>query len=170
MPYAHRFNDIDGRIALAVHRDGFVETFGPTNRGGFTRDGGLFIRMINKTGAASKLGQLVTLGSEQFSVREVQAGIPNAVGAIQDAGVADGGTVRVVVSGIGFVLFEDGQAPTVGYWCGSSAAVNGRAEARSTLPDNSGAGVDIHNREIGHIVDTVAAGTDVVARVLFHFN
>ena len=170
MTYAHRWNDADGNLALAIHKDGFVEFGKAAGRSGFTRDGGYYIWMINKTGAASKVGQLVTIGSEQFSVVEVTAGIPNAIGSVQDAGVADGGLVRVVTTGIGFVLFENGQGPTVGYWCGSSASVNGRAEARSSVPDNSGAGIDIHNREIGHIVDTVAAGTNVVARVLFHFN
>jgi hypothetical protein len=61
-------------------------------------------------------------------------------------------------------------APTIGYWVGNSDAANGRAQVRATLPDNSGPGIDIHNREIGHCVDTVPAGTNVLARVVLHFN
>jgi hypothetical protein len=170
MALSHDFKDLQGRTALGVGSDGYV-TFGfPQNKMGFTADGGLYVWFSNKTGAPSVLGMLVTPGSETGSVVAVTGGIPNSVGAIADSGVADGGHVRVVIAGVARVLFADGQAPTVGYWCGSSGTVDGRAEARATVPDNSGAGIDIHNREIGHILETKASGTDVTAKVLLHFN
>jgi hypothetical protein len=135
-----------------------------------TPEGGLAVWMTNKTGAPSVYGNLVTSGSAAGSVVLVTAGVPNTIGVIYTPGIADGGQVLVVVSGIADVLVVDSTAVVVGYWAGSSETVNGRAELRSSLPDNSGTGITIHNREIGHVISAADAGTDVLARVVLHFN
>ena len=169
MAYLYRWDDKAGELALGITSDGLIET-GVKNNAGWTPVGGLYVRMQNKTGSASVKGTLVTTGSESMSFVAVTGGVPNCMGIVYDAGVADGSVCRVVVAGIAQVLFKDGEAPVVGYWCGNSVDTAGRAEAKESLPDNSGAGVTLHNREIGHILETKEAGTDVLARVVLHFN
>jgi hypothetical protein len=166
----HRWDDERGEPAFWIDDDGHV-SFGAQNEAILTRDGGIAIWLINKTGSASVRGKLVTPGVNPSSVQAVTAGVPNAIGAFLDSGVADGQPARVVISGVAWVLFADGQAPTVGYWVGSSDAVAGRARAQA-LPPGSGLPDEVaaHNAEIGHCIDTVAAGTDVLARVVLHFN
>lgn len=166
---SHSWYDENGAPALQIDESGQV-LFGDGNAAILTREGGLAVWFQNKTGAPSVRGMLVTLGTNPSSVVACPKEIAKPIGAIYTAGVPDGQFVRVVVSGVAYVLFADTQSPTVGYWVGLSDAVDGRAQARSTLPDNSGAGIDLHNREIGHCVDTVASGTDVLARVVLHFN
>jgi hypothetical protein len=167
--YGDRWYDANGRLALGVTIDGQI-VYGDQNAAQLTPVGGVAIWMYNKTGGVSVKGTLVTSGSAVFSVVTVTAGIPNCCGVVYDSGIADGGWIRVVTAGVADVLFADGQAPTIGYWCGSSETVNGRAEVRSTVPDNSGTGIVIHNREIGHVLQSKQAGTDVLARVVLHFN
>lgn len=166
--YLYELKDDSGRTVFALDVDGLVEL--PTIGLAFTPAGGIARKFTNKTGGASVRGQLVTTGSAANSVILTTAGVPNAMGAMWSRDVADGGTCYVVISGVADVLFADGQSPTVGWWVGSSDAVNGRARAAASLPDNSGAGVTMHNHEIGHCIQTINAGTDVVARVVLHFN
>lgn len=168
MPTEYQVLSKTGDVATASDIGGLI-TF-PGGLCALTPAGGFAVRMVNKTGGASVRGTLVTTGSAERSVVTTTANIPHAVGAIWSNGVADGGDIYVVVSGVAEVLFEDGQAPTVGYWCGISASVGGRAQARASLPDNSGAGVDLHNGEVGHILQTIQAGTNVKALVMLHFN
>jgi hypothetical protein len=165
----HRWDDEDGNPALLIDAQGNV-AFGDANEAILTRDGGVAVWFQNRTGAASVRGALVTMGTAPSSVILCPKTIPKACGVILDSGVPDGQFVRVVVTGVAFVLVEDGMAPTVGYWVGLSSVTDGRAQFQATLPDNSGAGIDLHNREIGHCVDTVPAGTYVLARVVLHFN
>jgi len=157
-----------GRTVISVDDDGLIEF--PTVGIALTPCGGFARAFTNKTGARTVRGQLVTTGSAANSVINTSAGVPNAIGAIWTVGADDGTACYVVISGVADILFADGQAPTVGYWVGSSDAVDGRARAAASLPDNSGAGVTMHNHEIGHCIQTVAAGTDVVARAVLHFN
>jgi hypothetical protein len=165
----HRWNDQDGNPALQIDANGNVY-FGDANEAVITPEGGLAVWFQNRTGAPTMRGMLVTLGTAPSSVIACPYAIPKVMGVIYSSGVANGEFVRVVVSGVAYCLFENAQSPTVGYWVGLSDTVDGRAQARATMPDNSGAGIDLHNKEIGHCIDTVAPGTDVLARVVLHFN
>ena len=165
----HRWDDEDGQPALQIDAAG-RSYFGDANEAILTKDGGVAVWFQNRTGTASVRGSLVTMGTAPSSVILCPKTIPKACGVVLDSGVPDGQFVRVVVTGVAYVLVEDGMGPTVGYWVGLSSVTDGRAQFQATLPDNSGAGIDLHNREIGHCVDTVPAGTDVLARVVLHFN
>lgn len=167
---SHRWDDERGVPALQIDDDGHV-IFGDANAAILTPEGGTAVWLINRTGAESVRGTVVTLGTAPQSVKKVVAGVPNAIGSIYSSGVADGQPVRVVISGIAWVLFEDGMAPTIGYWVGSSANVDGRAQVLAS-PPGSGLAAEIaaHNLEIGHCMDSVASGTNVLARVVLHFN
>ena len=60
-------------------------------------------------------------------------------------------------------------AGEVGYWV-KAADDDGRAEV-TTSPSGVGAmTANEHFREIGHCLETVADGTDVLAKVVLHFN
>ena len=90
----------------------------------------------------------------------------DVIGAVYDAGVADGDWCRVVVGGRAQVLLKDTTASTLGYWVKTSDTA-GRADATTSVPPGHVAG---HWQEIGHALETVSGGTDVLAWVMLHFN
>jgi hypothetical protein len=138
-------------------------------RAKFTPEGGLAVLLTNKTGAASVKGTVVTTGAVVDNSFEVQAAEYEAAGIVYDSGVADGSDCWVVVSGIAEVLMKDGVAPIRGDWC-KCADTDGRAEA-TVPPVGIGAlTVSEHFKEVGHCLESKAAGTDVLAKVLLHFN
>lgn len=137
-----------------------------------TQEGGLATWLINKSGAPSVRGTMVTAGGGVTrGAVPVTAGIPNPIGATYDAGIPDGGLMRVVVAGVAEVLMQDGQTPVVGYWVGTSATVNGRAFVQSAPPGGSlPAEITAHNGEIGHCLESKSSGTNVLALCVLHFN
>jgi hypothetical protein len=138
-----------------------------------TPEGGIAIRMFNKTGGASVKGTLVdTQASIDFAVKIAVADDDDVMGVIYDSGVADGDLVWVVVCGVADVLLEDLSTATRGYWCRTSITQAGRADITNPNPPASGIIVEIqeHFREIGHCLESVTAGTDKLARVVLHFN
>jgi predicted RecA/RadA family phage recombinase len=163
---------------VAVEAAGSADTSGAVRLDGtappsvLTPEGGLATWLVNKSGAPSVRGTMVTAGGGVTrGAVPVTAGIPNPIGAIYDAAVPDGSLMRVVVAGVAEVLMEDGQAPTVGYWVGTSASANGRAYVQPA-PPGGGLPTEIaaHNGEIGHCLETKIAGTDVRALCVLHFN
>ena len=97
----------------------------------------------------------------------VNTSVPDAVdvvGIVYNSGVATGGTVLVVFTGVAEVLLKDGVAGVAGNWMGSHD-VAGRARCQA----NPGA-VGLHNQEIGHCILSVLAGVNVLTRCHLHFN
>ena len=139
---------------------------------GFTKEGGLFHKYINKTGASSGKGILVnTEGSVDNSVNIVAADEPDIIGAIYDDGVPDGDLVRVVTYGKAQVLLEDSTISTRGYWARISITQAGRADITNAGPPGGGIPeIDEHLKEIGHCLESKGSGTDVLALVHLHFN
>lgn len=133
--------------------------------------GGICIRLLNKTGAASILGTVVqadTVNDNAFKVCDASGMQPIAV--VYQAGVADGSLCWIVVAGIAQVLLKDGTASTRGYWVNASD-VAGRANATLVVPPGGGIPeLDIHMGEIGHCIESKAADTDVLAKIVVHFN
>lgn len=131
-----------------------------------TNEGGLAIRLYNKTGATSVKGTIVTpAGSGQdISVAVVPGDAEYPMGIVYESGIPDGSLMLVVVSGVAKVLLKDGEAATAGYWCGVSDTA-GRMITANAVP-----GTPTHNREIGHCLETKSAGTSVLAMVNLHFN
>jgi len=82
----------------------------------FTTEGGLAVKMLNKTGVASVKGTVVQLSTSiERSVEISPADEEEAMGIIYDNGIADGEFVWIVIQGIVDILIEDGQTATVGF-------------------------------------------------------
>lgn len=138
----------------------------------FTPEGGLAIKLTNRTGAATIKGTVVHMSlvyDNAFAT--TPADNPDSIGVVYDNGVAEGTEAWVVISGRAQVLLQDGTASTRGYWVRGSATVAGRADATQPLPPG-GTIVEIqgHLKEIGHCAESKAAGTNVLAYIIIHFN
>jgi hypothetical protein len=136
-----------------------------------TPEGGVAIRLTNKTGAASVKGTLVkTSTGTDDAVDASDANGVAVTGIIYESGVADGSRVWVVVYGIAEVLLKNTTSATKGYWVKSSDAA-GRADATNAAPPGGGIPeLDEHMREVGHCLQSVDAGTDKLAKIILHLN
>ena len=100
-----------------------------------TPEGGLAIKFVNKTGAASVKGTLLEAGTVvDDSVQVVGIDDPDCIGVIYEDGIADGELVWVVTHGKADVLLEDTAASTRGYWARVSAVQQGRADITLAVP------------------------------------
>lgn len=133
-----------------------------------TAIGGFAIKLTNKTGANSVAGNLVKADTAtNDAVILTAAGDTECFGVFLDAGIADGAEAWVVVSGIADVALDDNVASVRGDWM-STGVLAGYA-ATATSP----AAAPTHFEEIGHCIETVAAGgagTHILARCVLHFN
>lgn len=139
----------------------------------FTADGGLAVQMVNKTGAPSVKGTVVsvytaTAVDNAFQLAPVDALDP--IGVVYEAGVADGAAAWVTVSGKAKVLFKAattrGQVARTGISADTGEAA-GYAMPMA-VPSNPNVAVDDHFREMGHILESKDA--DVLCLVMLHFN
>ena len=136
-----------------------------------TAEGGIAVKMINKTGAASVKGTVVMPSdSTNNAVEKIVINEPDPIGVIYDADIADGAEVWVVVSGIADVLFigntTRGHLARGFITAESGTYVTGQAlsEAIPTSPFAT----DKHFYEIGHVIESrTGAG---LAKTMLHFN
>lgn len=137
-----------------------------------TKEGGIAIPFINKTGAPSVKGTLVIASSTTDSGVEIcPADNPDIIGIIYQDGILDGDDVLVVISGKAEVLLQDLTSATRGYWVRISVTQNGRADITNASPPGGGIPqADIHFRELGHCIESKASGTDVLTNIVLHFN
>jgi len=150
---------------------GYVISTAPsaTTKIAVTDDGGLAVKLINKTGAVSIKGYCVTTGEADNSVILVPIDVPNCVGVFLESGIADGDEAWVVISGIADVYFWN--APTRGYLARTGLTVDTgevSGQALSEAIPGSPFNVDKHFCEIGHVLETKAAAG--LAKCLLHFN
>lgn len=132
-----------------------------------TDDGGIAFPFINATGGASTKGLIVEAHANDNSVEYTGADENDAIGVMYSDGVANGEMVWVVMYGKAKVLLDDNTASTAGNWVETSEA-GGYADATQASP----AAAPAHFREIGHCIESVAAGgvgTHVLATVILHF-
>ncbi len=136
----------------------------------FTIEGGLAIKLINKTGAVSIKGTIMEAEGTTDRGCEL-SGIddPDPMGIMYDAGIADGDEVWVVVSGIAQVLYST--AVTRATFSRVPVAADGTAtigravnEALPTPPFAT----DKHFLEIGHPIESIGAAG--LALTILHFN
>ncbi len=133
-----------------------------------TAEGGLAVRLVNKTGAASVKGTLAEASSAQDSAFGVADAEYDTIGAVYENGIADGALCWVVIGGIAEVLLEDATAATRHNWV-HSATTDGRADASLAEPSGGGFNnANEHFKEIGHCLESVAAGTDKLCKILMH--
>lgn len=135
----------------------------------FTAEGGLAIKLVNKTGSNSVKGTVIRAGTVVDNSFSLETEEFEAIGVVYDNGIADGNDCFVVVSGIAEVLLKDGTAATRGYWV-KCADIDGRAEV-TTPPTGIGAlSTAEHFKEIGHCIESKSSGTNVLAKIVLHFN
>jgi hypothetical protein len=133
-----------------------------------TAEGGIAIRLINNTGAASVKGTLVKASNVIDNAFIVTAANEfEAIGAVYQNGVANGLPCLVVVGGIAEVLLENNLAAGRGNWARTSIVAPGRANCN--IVANPGFAAQ-HFAEIGHCLETKVAGTNVLCKIAMHFN
>lgn len=132
-------------------------------------EGGVLVKLVNRTGAISVKGSVLSISELHEASVTLQSAEFDAACIMYSAGVAEGAECWVVVSGVAEVLLKDGTAATAGYWS-KCADTDGRAEV-TTPPAGVGAvTLSEHFKEVGHCLETKAAGTDVLAKLVIHFN
>jgi hypothetical protein len=139
----------------------------------FTLEGGLAVKMINKTGGVSVKGTVVDpyeAAAIDGAVRKIVKDIPDPIGVIYDDGIPDGQDVWVVVSGIADVYFV-GNA-TRGHLARGFITADGASyvagQALSEAVPTSPFATDKHFYEIGHVLESrTGAG---LAKCILHFN
>lgn len=129
-----------------------------------TSEGGIAIRLTNRTGSASVKGLIVELGTADNAVIASAANCIDPIGVMYEDGVATGSECWVVVAGRVQVLLKNGESATRGYWLGCSDN-SGRAYCRT----NPGDDVE-HEREIGHCMESKTSGTNVLVYGILQFN
>jgi len=158
----------DGREAFRAEADGTKVTVTTAGTVKVTELGGVAVKFQNQTGAASIAGTVVALSTAaDRAVEAAAAGAYNAVGVIYEGGVAVGGDVWVVVTGIARVLIDDSTA-AIRNGFAVTGATAGRINASGAVPSPP---TDAeHFKEIGHCMESITAGTDQLALVNLHFN
>jgi hypothetical protein len=143
----------------------------PDGKFGITAEGGFAVKLINKTGAATVRGVIVEADSttddafDTASADELQN-----IGVVYEEGVADGSEAWVVIGGRCQVLLKDSTLSTRGNWVYTSDTA-GRADATLAAPPGGGIPeLETHMQEIGHCIQSVAAGTNQLAFIILHFN
>ena len=134
----------------------------------FTLEGGLAVRMINKTGVNSIKGYIVRLHSNDNSVEHIPINNPDPMGIIYNAGVPDGGLIWVVISGKADVYYGGNvTAGTFSRACVTADSISAGQAISEALPTPPFA-TDKHFQEIGHPMESrVGAG---LALTNLHFN
>lgn len=134
----------------------------------FTAEGGLAIRLTNKTGGASVKGTLVSASTAVDNAFILQANEFDTIGAVYEAGIADGSECWIVISGRAQVLMKNTVASTRG-----NVLIAADTDGRANSIANPGQGVpatETHFKECGHFIETKTGGTDVLAYAVLHFN
>jgi hypothetical protein len=135
-----------------------------------TAIGGFAVKLTNTTGAVTVQGQTVKADpATNDAVILTSANDTECIGVFLDAGIADDAEAWVVVAGIADVAMGDNEAATAGNWVETNSTEAGYADATSASP----IAAPQHFNEIGHCIETVAAGgvgTHILARCVLHFN
>ncbi len=157
---------IEGLLNDIIEQQTLINNFFSSVKIKFTIEGGLAIRIINKTGSPSVKGELVRADSGSELGFILTAGDDTeCIGAVYEAGVADGSECWIGVGGIIEVLLKDSTASAPQNWAATSD-VAGRADVSATSP----AAAPTHFQEIGHGLVTDAGGTDKLVKIDMHFN
>jgi hypothetical protein len=129
-----------------------------------TPDGGLAIALINKTGANSVRGSVVSPSSTtDMGCALSSTTIDDPIGIVYNDGIADGSNVWVIVSGIAYVLFDGSTTPSRDWFIYVSTATAGRATGQATI--NTGR----QNAKLGHSLES-AGGAGALIRCRVNFN
>lgn len=134
-----------------------------------THERGYLTKYINRTGASSVKGTLVSLSQATDLEVIKQANEFDTIGIIAEAGIAEGSEMWVWKVGSRCqVLIKDTIAVTRGEIL-IAADTDGRAIG-ITNPGTGIPAVETHFKECGHICQSAGAGTNVLALCEIHFN
>ena len=164
--FPSEFTNLDNTSPQQTHT-GIVQSF--ENQADIiahlTPEGGLALRLTNKTGVNSVKGTVVEAhGATDNAFRVCDANSVEAFGIVYEDGIADGSECLIVVGGRCQVLLKDATASTRGNWVEVSD-VAGRADATGASPAAS----PQHFQELGHAIESKGADTDVLAYIIIHF-
>lgn len=156
-------------LEKTVERLSTIEQF-PGTKFAVSPEGGVMVRLTNKTGAASVKGYVVTNSTTTANAVELAVdGEPDALGVFYSSGIADGSEAWVVVSGIADVYFIG--STTLGYLARTFIAAEAgyvTGQALSEALPSAPLATDKHFCEIGHLLESrVGAG---LAKCVLHFN
>jgi hypothetical protein len=148
----------------------FVRTALRTGGVGFTPEGGILHKYVNRTGAPSIKGTVVG----HSTAYDNSVSLPNiplaATGIMYDDGIPDGNLCNVVIHGKAWVRIENDIEVKHNYWVGASTVTPGTALATTEPP---GGGFSLvtqeHFREIGHVCTYRAAGSTALVLIQLHF-
>lgn len=156
-------------LEQAVERLSTIEQY-PGTKFAVSAEGGVMVRLTNKTGGASVKGNVVSNSATTANaVEKIVVDQPDPIGVFYESGIADGAEAWVVVAGIADVYFIG--STTLGYLArgfvsADAGYVTGQALAEA-LPAAPFA-TDKHFYEIGHVLEArVGAG---LAKCVLHFN
>ena len=134
-----------------------------------TNERGYLIKLVNRTGASSVKGTLVSCSTS--ADREVikQANEYDTIGVVQEGGVAEGSEMWVwMIGSVCQVLLKDTVASVRG-----DILIAADTDGRAGDVANPGSGLpatDTHFKECGHFIESKTGGTDVLALAMLHFN
>jgi len=133
-----------------------------------TGERGFVQKMVNKTGSATVKGTVISPSSGTDNAFMLQADEFDSIGVVAEAGVADASEAWVWVNGsIAQVLWKDSESATREY-VALAADTDGRAYNVAVPTANPV--VAEHFKEIGHVMESKTAGTDVLVLCHLHFN
>jgi hypothetical protein len=152
-------------MALSVMHSQGVIGFGVDTA---TGERGIVQKLVNGTGGATVKGTVVTVSTSADSKFILQATEYDSIGVVAEAGVANDSAAWVWINGsVCQVLFKDGESATRGY-VAIAADTDGRGKNVS-VPTGTPTQND-HWKEIGHVMQSVADGTDILVLCHLHFN
>ena len=137
----------------------------------FTADGGVAVQMVNKTGGASVKGTVVTNSTTTANgFQKIIVDVPNPIGVVYQADVADGSLCWVTVTGKAKVYFVGDT--TLGHFARGFLTADGESyvtgQALSEALPASPFTDAKHFYEICHVIEArTGAG---LASVVLHFN
>ena len=130
-------------------------------------NGGFMIKLINKTGSPTVKGSVVAASDSTDNAFKLQANEYDSIGIVFESGIPDGSDAWIIVSGIAEVLFKDGESSTR-EWVVLAADTDGRA-LNIDVPTVNPVVAD-HFKEIGHVLESKVAGTNILVKCVIHFN
>jgi len=134
-----------------------------------TPEGGIAIRVINKTGAPSKKGYIVKIDDNvDNGVKYIPGGNPDPVGIVYTDGIQDGEYMYIVITGITDVYYATNVAR--GTFSRMSTIAEGKPDGQAInealpVPPFS---TDKHFQEIGHPLESITGPG--LAKTIVHFN
>lgn len=153
-------------MTLSLLQQGGVVAIG-YDSGSYER--GFLIKMINRTGASSVKGLLVSLSTTADREAIKQANEYDTIGVIEEAGVAEGSEMWVWMNGsVCQVMLKDGVGVTRG-----DILLAADTDGRAISAANPGSGLpatDTHFKECGHVMASQSGGTNQVVLAMLHFN